>query len=373
MIKIGNTSSEQQGEMAEEGKFMLRLSKSLWNKAESSSAANAALLARQREPPPEPPIVKKKNCSEECVICGRIALAGKKHCISCHMKKKSGTSDKDIREQAGIKASPAPRPRTTSVLRLGKGGIVKGTFAEPPPLTPTGSSSSGGGRGSKGTPMTPGQCSRIIEKEMEYIHYLLEKLPPQLRAEMVQGGVGDAHMSCMGVMSYTEVSSHLSKLRLDPIHRLVRPILTIGGILCSTHAILEASSTGPWTHGTPTLANYLAKVTNPIDLGTIRARLQRGEFETITKTGDDMLMVFDNAMTYNAPEHHLHQLARIMRTELEGDLRNLDEKMIRETERKHNHGSSCKLCQGEVQPVWREVPEVRGCSASVPWQLLAAH
>ena len=142
-------------------------------------------------------------------------------------------------------------------------------------------------------------------------------------------------------MSYTEVSSHLSKLRLDPIHRLVRPILTkfmqhtrnIGGIF-----------NRPVDTRNPTLANYLAKVTNPIDLGTIRARLQRGEFDTVTKTGDDMLMVFDNAMTYNAPEHHLHQLARIMRTELEGDLRNLDEKMIRETERKHNHGSSCKLC-----------------------------
>ena len=62
--------------------------------------------------------------------------------------------------------------------------------------------------------------------------------------------------------------------------------------------------------------------------------------------GQDMLLVFDNAMAYNPAEHHLHQLARIMRTELESDLKNMDEKITRETERKHNHGSSCKLCQG---------------------------
>ena len=101
---------------------MLRLSKSLWNKAESSSAANAALLASQREPPPEPPVVKKKNCSDNCVVCGKIALAGKPHCISCHVRRKSKTLDKQGGEQAGIKTSQAPRQRNVSVLRLGKGG-----------------------------------------------------------------------------------------------------------------------------------------------------------------------------------------------------------------------------------------------------------
>ena len=208
--------------MAEEGKFMLRLSKSLWNKAESSSAANAALLASRRDPPPEPPVIKKKNCSEDCVVCGKIALAGKPHCISCHVKRKSGALDKEGREQADIKASQAPRPKNVSVLRLGKGGIVKGTFAEPPPVTPARSSSSSSDR----SPMTPGQCSRIIEREMEYIKYLLEKLPAQVQKEKVRGGLGDASTNCMGVMNYGEVGAHLSKLRLDPIHRLARPILT---------------------------------------------------------------------------------------------------------------------------------------------------
>ena len=98
----------------------------------------------------------------------------------------------------------------------------------------------------------------------------------------------------------------------------------------------------------PSLANYLSKIERPIDLGTIRGRLQKGEFETVAKISQDMLRVFDNAMAYNPEEYHLHQLARIMRTELENELKIMDEKLTRETRRKHNHGSTCKLCQGEV-------------------------
>ena len=60
--------------MAEEGKFMLRLSKSLWNKAESSSAtsfsANSAAAARKK---PEKAVLKK-NCSDEREKAARTYL-----------------------------------------------------------------------------------------------------------------------------------------------------------------------------------------------------------------------------------------------------------------------------------------------------------
>ena len=59
----------------------------------------------------------------------------------------------------------------------------------------------------------------------------------------------------------------------------------------------------------PSLANYLSKIERPIDLGTIRGRLQKGEFETVAKISQDMLRVFDNAMAYNPEEYHLHQPA----------------------------------------------------------------
>ena len=70
---------------------MLRLSKSLWNKAESSSAANAALLASRRDPPPEPPVVKKKNCSDNCVVLreNRIGWKAPLHFVSCKEEVKS--------------------------------------------------------------------------------------------------------------------------------------------------------------------------------------------------------------------------------------------------------------------------------------------
>ena len=114
---------------------------------------------------------------------------------------------------------------------------------------------------------------------MEYITYLLEKLPAQVCKEGARG-IGDASTNCMGVMKYGDVAAHLRKLRLDPIQRLIRPILTkfmqhsrnVGGIF--NHPVDTRN---------PSLANYLSKIERPIDLGTIRGRLQKGEFETVDK------------------------------------------------------------------------------------------
>ena len=79
-------------------------------------------------------------------------------------------------------------------------------------------------------------------------------------------------------------------------------------------------------------------------------------------------------MAYNPAEHHLHQLAKIMKNEVEGDVKNLEDKLVRETERKHAHGSTCKMCAGEVCNLCgEEVPEVRGRGARLPRLVLAAH
>ena len=200
--------------MAEEGKFMLRLSKSLWNKAESSSAtsansAGAAAAAAALKKPEK--AVLKKNCSDECKDCENIALAGKEYCINCFIKRESGQDDGGTSKST---KSSSSRARKTSVLRFGKGGVVRGTFAEVP------------GKGDKVPSLKPEECSKIVEKEMEYLKTLVKLLPQDGRHKVVKSGEGETHTSGEVVMTYSEISEHLMKLRLDPVHRLIRPVIT---------------------------------------------------------------------------------------------------------------------------------------------------
>jgi hypothetical protein len=55
--------------------------------------------------------------------------------------------------------------------------------------------------------------------------------------------------------------------------------------------------------------DYLAVVKNPIDLGTIRKRLEAGHYATPAEVLADVRLVFDNARTYNPPGSDVYVMA----------------------------------------------------------------
>lgn len=61
--------------------------------------------------------------------------------------------------------------------------------------------------------------------------------------------------------------------------------------------------------------DYLSIIANPMDIGTVAARLAAGEYSSASGLGGhvwfaDVKMTFDNAMTYNPVAHPVHRQAR---------------------------------------------------------------
>lgn len=54
-------------------------------------------------------------------------------------------------------------------------------------------------------------------------------------------------------------------------------------------------------------------VKTPMDLGTIRQKIDDGVYVKKEEATTDLMLVWDNAMTFNRPEHFVHQV-RMART-----------------------------------------------------------
>jgi hypothetical protein len=58
---------------------------------------------------------------------------------------------------------------------------------------------------------------------------------------------------------------------------------------------------------------YHQVVTTPMDLGTVRKKIDRGEYKTRDACLADIEQVWTNAMTFNAPGHFVHEGAKLLR------------------------------------------------------------
>ena len=309
-----------------EGKFLLRLDKSLWNKTASSSS----FVGSQKK--------KSSYSSDECTTCGAIALAGQELCISC------STDGRTSPIASGMELTTSSVPLLSKGIsgQSRKGGITALTLKSTSPSTTR----------DKDRKFTAAECSQLIEREIAYIRGIRGKIHESYIYRAVMFGEGEEAVSALGVMNYDYLTSHIVSLRIEPVQRLFRPILTkfmqhqrnIQGLfnrpVIPPGATIESAGLE--------LKDYMTKIKNPMDLGTVRAKIQQGAFQSISASAADMILVFNNAMLYNPPSHHVHQLAKALLDELMAELKSVDEKIVKETERKGSHSSSCKLCSGEA-------------------------
>jgi len=148
------------------------------------------------------------------------------------------------------------------------------------------------------------------------------------------------------MLSHDAVVRHLSSLRVEHIQRLVRPLVQ-KLMIHPRNANIFNKPVDPLALG---LSDYFTKVKRPMDLGTVRSKLQKGSYKDVQSCVADIVQVFQNAMTYNQPNHNVHQVAKVLRTDFEADLRSLEEKVNRDVDRKAAHactsccGNTCHLC-----------------------------
>eukprot|EP00563_Minutocellus_polymorphus_P002193 CAMPEP_0181047378 /NCGR_PEP_ID=MMETSP1070-20121207/14848_1 /TAXON_ID=265543 /ORGANISM="Minutocellus polymorphus, Strain NH13" /LENGTH=1781 /DNA_ID=CAMNT_0023126047 /DNA_START=297 /DNA_END=5642 /DNA_ORIENTATION=+ len=113
--------------------------------------------------------------------------------------------------------------------------------------------------------------------------------------------------------------------------------------------ILMAHQHG-WVFNTPVdpvelgLPDYFQVIKKPMDLGTVKKRVENGCYTSIEGFQADVLLTFDNAMMYNPDGSVVHNMAKEMRIKFVSDYDKLISQLQQEEEAKRLSGDACALC-----------------------------
>ena len=92
------------------------------------------------------------------------------------------------------------------------------------------------------------------------------------------------------------------------------------------------------------LPDYFQVITNPMDLGTIKKRLENGCYHAMEEFESDVNLVFDNAMLYNAEGSVVYNMAQEMKNIFTQDYARAMRTIQAEQELKRKNGDACALC-----------------------------
>jgi len=139
----------------------------------------------------------------------------------------------------------------------------------------------------------------------------------------------------------THIESLNKGLQLNP-QRLKTKCLEVHKVLQShQHAWVFNTPVDPIELGLP---DYFEVIKRPMDLGTIKKRLENGCYHSIEDYQGDVCLSFDNAMLYNPEGSVVWNMASEMKTKFEQDYASLIRQLQAEEEVKRKKGDSCLLC-----------------------------
>eukprot|EP00937_MAST-01D_sp_MAST-1D-sp2_P005967 g5967.t1 len=95
------------------------------------------------------------------------------------------------------------------------------------------------------------------------------------------------------------------------------------------------------------IPDYFTIIKEPMDLGTVKKRLDQNQYHSHTAFARDVLLTFDNAILYNEEASPVNEVAKTLKKEFE----EMNAKVVADiqtNERKRRSGeNACKLCGGE--------------------------
>lgn len=182
--------------------------------------------------------------------------------------------------------------------------------------------------------------------ENEQILYLLNSLKNIFTADILSSLMPSTKYECLvsglSNMTVENVINHIVSLRIECVQRHIRPILQKYMFHPKNADIFNAPVDTEFLG----LADYFKRIKYPMDLSTARGRLLEGKYETYEEAFSDLLLVFENAISYNPCDTLVHQNAKFMLDELNEDISSFKEKLEKEEDKKALH--SCSLCLGAV-------------------------
>eukprot|EP00516_Mucochytrium_quahogii_P005909 CAMPEP_0203747238 /NCGR_PEP_ID=MMETSP0098-20131031/2444_1 /ASSEMBLY_ACC=CAM_ASM_000208 /TAXON_ID=96639 /ORGANISM=" , Strain NY0313808BC1" /LENGTH=1738 /DNA_ID=CAMNT_0050635603 /DNA_START=601 /DNA_END=5817 /DNA_ORIENTATION=+ len=153
-------------------------------------------------------------------------------------------------------------------------------------------------------------------------------------------------------MNKDTVQTHVSSLRIERLQNAVTPLLR--------KLIENKNNKGVFNEPVDAVAlnipRYHQVIKEPMDLGTVRMRLDDRYYQTLDQFKDDVILVFENAIKFNPPENGYHVRAQSLLKVCEAEFPRIKTKLERDGRKR---GENCQLCfqqQCEVCPLCE-----RGC------------
>lgn len=148
-------------------------------------------------------------------------------------------------------------------------------------------------------------------------------------------------LSPYDLFDYGSLKASIHALRKESFIARYRPLL-MELMTHSSNGGMFNSPVSPIELGIP---DYFDVIKKPMDLGTIRLKLEAGEYLTTDELHSDVLLVFDNACMYNKPLNPVHIAAKKLKEDYLAKVQAIAVKESAEEKKKGGH--NCGFCQGQ--------------------------
>lgn len=145
--------------------------------------------------------------------------------------------------------------------------------------------------------------------------------------------------------SVEQIELHIASLNnglvLSPFKLKTKAMEVLKGLQAHQHAWVFNTPVDPIELGLP---DYFQVIKHPMDLGTVRKKLENGVYIKLDQFEAQVLLTFDNAMLYNPEGSVVYNMAKEMKSQFQGDFAKLMTQLHAEEDIKRRNGEACLLC-----------------------------
>ena len=145
--------------------------------------------------------------------------------------------------------------------------------------------------------------------------------------------------------SVEQIELHISSLNnglvLPPLKLKTKAMEVLKGIQSHQHAWVFNAPVDPVELGLP---DYFQVIKHPMDLGTVKKKLENGVYTKLEQFEEHVNLTFDNAMLYNPEGTVVYNMASEMKQQFAVDFAKLMTQLNAEEDVKRLNGEACLLC-----------------------------
>ena len=157
--------------------------------------------------------------------------------------------------------------------------------------------------------------------------------------------IGSVDRSLLNSFTVKQLETHLASLdrktQLPPAKLKAKCLETLKGLQTHQHGWVFNCPVDPVELGLP---DYFDIIKKPMDLGSIQKRLENGAYHSLEDFEADVILTFDNAMTYNENGSVVYTMANELKTKFAMDYCKLLVQLEEEDQQRRQNDRACTLC-----------------------------